>query len=213
MKTRFIQFLWAVCLIAVPTNSVRSQSSIYSDFGSFYNASSALPGNHQTISFAGLPSDEIGPVLTISDVTFRGAYLLRKSGSSITTIGPVLYNFDSSIPLTIHFATGAHAFGGNFSSLLSPYYSSFTATLSLDNGETLRFTAPTNPNSTFFGFISPIPIRDMTFSDGGLFGLGHLHEELIGNIYMVTEVPEPGICALLGFGAALLLSWRLRRKP
>ena len=46
----------------------------------------------------------------------------------------------------------------------------------------------------------------MTFSDGGLAQLGD-HEELIGNLYMVLEIPEPAGVALLALGAAALL-WR-----
>ena len=54
---------------------------------------------------------------------------------------------------------------------------------------------------------------DVTFSDGGLFGTVGLHEELLGNVYMVTVIPEPAAIALAGLGAALLLGRRfLKRK-
>jgi hypothetical protein len=56
---------------------------------------------------------------------------------------------------------------------------------------------------------------NVTFSDGGLFPFGtvNLHEELIGNIFAVTVIPEPASIALAGLGAALLLGWRcLHRK-
>ena len=135
-------------------------------------------------------------------MTFQGRYL----GTGPPT--GFLYNFDSDVPLSIHFAYGARAFGGDFSSYLSSLYLSFTATLSLGNGETFQFTAPTDPNYAFFGFISPTPIRDLTFSDGGLFGTVGLHEELLGNVYTVTVIPEPAAIVLAGFGAALLLGWR-----
>ena len=49
------------------------------------------------------------------------------------------------------------------------------------------------------------------FSDGGLFpsaGIGH--QEMIGNLFMVT-VPEPAAIALVGLGAAMLLGLRLHR--
>ena len=103
------------------------------------------------------------------------------------------------------------AFGADFSSQFPPV-SSFTATLTLDDGEIFQFTAPTDPNYAFFGFISSLPIRDLTFSDGGILrGLVNLHEELIGNIYMVTVIPEPATIALAAIGA-LLLGWRWRRR-
>ena len=146
--------------------------------------------------------------MTISNVTFTG----RSLGAKGIDSGIALYNFDSHIPLSIHFANGARAFGADFSSQYNAV-PSFTATLSLDNGETFQFTAPTDPNSTFFGFVSPTPIMDITFSDGGLFpspGIGH--QELIGNLYMVMQVPEPAAIAWAGLGAALLLGWRLHKK-
>src|SRR6266550_5452687 len=155
MKTRFKRFAFAAWLIILSGQSVWSQSSLYFDRGSFVGACQAVPGNHQSISFA-FPFAE-GPSVTIADVSFTGRYLIR----SPITSGVALYNFDSGFPLGIQFANGARAFGGDFSSYLSPYYTSFTATLSLDSGEVLTFTAPTNPNSTFFGFISPIPIRNL----------------------------------------------------
>jgi hypothetical protein len=145
----------------------------------------------------------------ISNVTFVGRYLLT-DGSSLSA-GYAMYNFDSDIPLSVYFADGARAFGADFSSMLSPTYPSFTATLSLNNGEILTFVAATNPNSTFFGFISPTPITHLTFSDGGLFGFSNLHQELIANLYMVTSVPEPSSLALLGCGAVLFAVHLLRR--
>ncbi len=115
----------------------------------------------------------------------------------------------------IQFANGGRAFGGEFSSFLSPYYSSFTARLSLDTGEVLTFTAATNPNSTFFGFISPTPIRSFTYSDGGLFPSPNIsHQEMVGNLYLVT-VPEPHALGLFALGT-LLLGWQLvwkRKHP
>ena len=207
MKTRFAQFILAVWLIVIFGPAAWSQSSLYFDRGNFNNACQAVPGNQQGMDFAYIPFSDGTPTLTISNVTFTGLGL----GRIAVTSGIALYNFDSPFPLGIQFANGARAFGGDFSSYLSPYYSSFTANLSLDSGEVLSFTAPTNPNSTFFGFISPIPIRRLTFSDGGLFpGVG-LHQELIGNLFMVMEVPEPHTLGLFALGA-LLLGWRVHRK-
>jgi hypothetical protein len=203
LKTRFIQFVSAAWLTVGFTHPVWSQSSVYFNRASFVRAAQALPGTFQNISW--FPSID-GPVYTIADVTFRGTYLLG---------GPngVLYNFDGSNPgLSIHFATGARAFGADFSSVLSPLrLSSFTATVSLDTGESFQFTAPTDPNFRFFGFISPTPIIDMTFSDGGLLGSGHLHEELLGNIAMVT-VPEASSLAFLVWSGFLVTATLVHRR-
>ncbi|MBE0544114.1 MAG: PEP-CTERM sorting domain-containing protein, partial [Verrucomicrobia bacterium] len=149
-----------------------------------------------------------GPTVTVADVTFTGRDLALHGINS----GLALYNFDSGFPMGISFANGTRAFGADFSSQLSPYYSSFTASLSLDSGEVLTFTASTDPNSTFFGFISPTPIKNLTFSDGGLFPSPNIgHQELIGNLYVVMEVPEPSVLSLFAF-SALLLGWRLSRR-
>jgi hypothetical protein len=99
------------------------------------------------------------------------------------------------------------AFGADFASLLTPFYTSFLATVTLDNGNVFTFTAPADPNFTFFGFVTQQPFSTLTFSDGGLVGTG-LHEEILDNI-TVVRVPEPGVWALLGLGA-LFFVWRWR---
>jgi hypothetical protein len=203
MNTRFLRFVSAACLAVGFTTSAWSQSTLYYDRGDLIAAAQQIPGNYLTVSYF---PPVYGPELTISDVTFRGGYLVGHPNG-------ILWNFDSGSPLSIHFANGARAFGADFSSSLSHAgFSSFTATVSLNTGETYQFTAPTDPNFAFFGFISPTPIMALTFSDGGLFGFGNLHEELIGNIVVVT-VPEPGVLGLFALGA-LFLGWRLswRRK-
>lgn len=207
MNTRFLRLLSAACLAVGLTTTAWSQSTLYFDRGDFVSAAQAIPGMQQSISF-GFPFVE-GPSVTIGDVTFTGRDLIRGGplGSEVA-----LYNFDSGFPMGIHFANGTRAFGADYSSWLSPYYSSFTATLSLDNGEVLTFTASTVPNSTFVGFISPTPIKNLTFSDGGLFPSPNIgHQELIGNLYVVMEVPEPSVLSLFAF-SALLLGWRLSRR-
>jgi len=203
MKTRFINLFCALCFALSFVTPAWSQSTIYlDDRGTFEFEALQLSGNFQRIT--SFPSAN-GPELTVSDLTFRGNFLVASPN------GGVLWNFDGSAPgLRIHFANGARAFGADFSSSLSPYYSSFTATVSLDSGESFQFTAPTDPNFRFFGFISPTPIRDMTFSDGGLLSPFNFHEELLGNVTVVT-VPEPSSLALLGCGGILVAGILLRR--
>jgi len=203
MKTRFLQFVLAVWATVISEQSVWSQSTPYYDRLTFRLAAQEVPGNQQNINFLFLPPSTQGPVVTISDLTFTGRYLSRYQINS----GVALFNFDSGFPLSIQFANGARAFGADFSSQYQGV-ASFTATLSLDNGETFHFTAPTDPNSTFFGFVSSTPIMNLTFSDGGLLpNTASGHEELIANVFVVT-VPEPAGIVLAGFGAALLLGWR-----
>lgn len=201
MKTQCIQFVSAVWLTVGCARMAWSQSSVTFYRDGFIAAAQALPGNFQTISY--FPPVN-GPEVTIGDLTFRGRYLVGSPNG-------VLWNFDDSGPgLEIHFATGARAFGADFSSAFTGI-SSFTATVSLDTGETFQFTAPTHPNFRFFGFISPTPVRDMVFSDGGLLGVGHLHEELLGNIVAVT-VPEASTLALLALSGFLVTAPLIHRR-
>jgi len=213
MKTRFTPIVWAVWLVLLSGTSVWSQSSsLYFNRNSFVSAGQAVPGIHQSLlPFFGPFTDDDsgwGQTLTVSNVTFTGRYLTLSSINS----GPVLWNYDAGGPLRIHFANGARLFGADFSSSASDVTPSFTATLSLDNGETFQFPAPTSPGSTFFGFISATPIRDLIFNDGGLVGATHLHEERIGNIFMVMEIPEPSTVALFGLGGFLFAAHMLRRR-
>ncbi len=125
--------------------------------------------------------------------------------------------------MSIHFETGALAFGADFSSLLFPYNTSnFTATIKVQGGDTFSFSATPGPGSTFFGFLEKGPFTDLTFSDGGAFGIrqgtdglpnGTYHEELIGNPYMVVGVPEPRVISLLLLG--LFAFWHpcTRKSP
>jgi hypothetical protein len=122
-----------------------------------------------------------------------------------------LNNYDSLTPLGVDLNGPALAFGADFASLLRPVYTSFLATVTLDDGSMFTFTAPANPNSTFFGFITTQPFSTVTFSDGGLIGIG-FHEEILDNI-TVVRVPEPSVFALLALGALLLgWRWRISRK-
>ena len=52
---------------------------------------------------------------------------------------------------------------------------------------------------------------DMTFSDGGLFGIGHLHEEALRDIVTVT-VPEASTLALLALGGFLVTAPLVYRR-
>ena len=144
MKNRFVQFSLSAWLLAISGHSVWSQSSLYFDRVNFLGACQTIPGLQQGIDFADVRLLIHGPTVTISNVTFTG----RSLGAKGIDSGIALYNFDSHIPLSIHFANGARAFGAEFSSQYNAV-PSFTATLSLDNGETFQFTAPTDPNSTF----------------------------------------------------------------
>jgi len=57
----------------------------------------------------------------------------------------------------------------------------------------------------------------LTFSDGGIFNAGggfFFHEEMLKDIFLVREVPEPASLKILFVGAAMFLArlWR-RKKP
>ena len=206
---------WLPFLILFSSSQLWAQTLTYSDKYSFINACRGLAGQQQSISFNGYSPYWWGMSLTVSNVTFSGHLLLRPQGDPALANAASLNNYDSDSPVRIHFDTGAMAFGADFSSLLSPYnHSNFTATLSLQGGNTFRFSAAPGPGSTFFGFVTSSPFWDLTFSDGGAFGIrqgtdglpnGTYHEELIGDSYMVVGVPEPRVLPLCLVGLITLL--------
>jgi hypothetical protein len=191
----------------------------YFDRAAFMDASKTVPGLEQSISFARfIPYGdmlEFGRSVSISNVTSTGSYLVAIRRYPYAETSPVgLLNYDAAVPISLHFETGTRAFGADFSSQVFPQFTSFTATVSLDNGESFSFTAPADPEFRFFGFITDHPILNLTFSDGGIIRVGPFalfHEELIKDIFMVAEIPEPGSLALIGLGAssiALRQFWR-----
>ncbi len=214
MKTTVRLFVHGAAILLASGHLAWSQTTIFSDRGRFWGEAHSLPGIQQFISFADLYYTDEGPVVTISNVTFTGRYLtVGQVNSPDGYRKPALFNFEGTSPLRIHFANGARAFGADFSSDVSLYFSNFTATVSLSSGENFSFSAPSRPNSTFFGFVSPTPITDVTFSDGGIVPIGvppvYLHGEMIGDVWVVLEIPEPCGGGLLVLGAAAWL-WRKR---
>jgi len=221
MKTRFTHLTLAACLIVFFAYLGRSpcfgQGTIYTDRSAFDAAIVGLAGTRHDVNFqppfppGGIDEGDAvryGPSLTISGLTFRsgGPMLLRRVSADANVI---LNNYDSLTPLFVDMNGPARAFGADFASLLTPFYSNFLATVTLDNGNVFTFTAPANPNLAFYGFVTTQPFSRVTFSDGGLI-FGDLHEEILDNVTAVT-VPEPNVVALFALGA-LLLRRRWRRK-
>ena len=223
MKTRFAHFALAGWLATssghLGTLPCCGQGTTYTDRSAFDAAIADLTGARRDLNFqppfppGGIDEGEwvryFSP-LTISGMTFHsgGPLLIRLFSADGNR---ALNNYDSLTPLMVDMNGSAMAFGADFASLLNPFYSSFLATVTLDNGNVFTFTAPANPNFTFFGFVTTQPFSSLTFSDGGL--IGPYHEEILDNITVGT-VPEPGVFALSALGA-LLLGWRWRRvrKP
>jgi len=145
--------------------------------------------------------------LNISGLTFRSGGPLIIRLNVFPDFNHVLNSYDSLSPLMVDLNGPTLAFGADFSSYLSPFYTSFLASVTLNDGRFFTFTAPADPNFTFFGFVTTQPFSSLTFSDGGL--IGPFHEEILDNI-TVVHVPEPGVFALLALGA-LLLGWRWRK--
>ena len=201
-----------------------SQGTFYTDEFAFRAACQNLVGTKQAISFSALQPGWWGASLSLSNVTFSGHLVARGPGDSIAIANEAsLNNYDMDVPLSIHFETGALAFGADFSSGLFPYNSSnFSATLSVQGGDVFTFSAAPGPGSTFFGFIEKSPFTDLSFSDGGAFGIrqgtdglpnGTYHEELIGNSYMVVSVPEPGVITMSLFAFFAFQQRNCRKRP
>lgn len=194
------------------------QGTIYRDRSEFEAALSGTAGTRTDIIFDGpfppggfVVEGEVRgyfPPLTVSDLTFHsgGVLLIRTFADG----NRWLNNYDSLTPLGVVMNGPALAFGADFSSFLRPDYTSFLATATLNDGRVFTFTAPADPNFTFWGIVTSQPFSSLTFSDGGLIGIAGYHEEILDNITVVS-VPEPGVCALLALGG-LLLGWRWGRK-
>ncbi|MCW5555434.1 MAG: PEP-CTERM sorting domain-containing protein [Verrucomicrobiae bacterium] len=213
MNTNRLKTTVLAAVLASSTFPCLGQGVIYSSREAFDAAITTLSGNRLDVNFDGpLPpggTDFGGMVgymspLIVSGVAFHGSVFLYDTGS-----GWILNNYDSLSPLVVDMNAPSLAFGADFASFLSPTHTSFTATVSLDNGAVFTFEAPADPDFVFFGFVTAQPFSRLTFSDGGLL-FGYLHEELLDNITVVT-IPEPVTLGLFSLGA-LVLGWRLRRK-
>jgi hypothetical protein len=204
MKTRFTRVALAVWFI-IQSGHCLGQGTIYFDRGDFEFAIAGLSGIRRDLDFQGpLPPGDYFPPLTISGLTFRGGgpqliYQMSADGNL------ALINYDSLAPQIVDMNGPALAFGADFASFISPDYTSFLATVTLNDGSFFTFIAPADPNFTFFGIVTTQPFYSLTFSDGGLVGTG-LHEEILDNITVVT-IPEPGALGLFALGG-LLLVWR-----
>ncbi len=151
----------------------------------------------------------------VGGLTFGGEVLLIRPERFplASSTNNVLNNYDSFTPLTVGLNGLSRAFGAEFGSLLSPTYSSFTATVSLDNGEVFTFTAPANPNRAFFGFVTTQSFSKLTFSDGALVGVPvPLHEEILDNITAIVVVPEPSVTVLCLLAGGLICLCRVLRR-
>lgn len=199
------QFFLTAAFVLAALFQCWSQGAVYTNRSEFISACQMLPGEQSAISFApylnGSPYGQpgwYGGQLTVSNVTFSGNILIRQDGYSISN-EVALNNFDMGVPLSVHFQNGALAFGADFSSLLWPYNTSnFTATINIQGGGSYSFSAAPGPGRTFFGIIETNAFSDLTFSDGGAFGIrqgtdgfpfGTYHEELVSDAYVVRFVP------------------------
>jgi hypothetical protein len=219
MKIRFNYFAFATCFTVVLAYGARlpcfGQGAVYRDRSEFEAAIAGINGTRTDVNFqpplppGGTPE---GPdivrydlPLTMPGLTFHSSapLLIRETPLDAWWLN----NFDSLTPLGVVMNGPTMAFGADFASLLSPVYTSFLATVTLNDGRVFTFTAPANPNFTFFGYVTTQAFSTLTFSDGGL--IGPFHEEILDNI-TVVQVPEPGVWALLALGA-LPLGWRFRR--
>lgn len=219
-RSHFIRMVLAAWLtVSVVCQSARpcfGQGTTYTDRGAFEMAISSLAGTRTDLDFEPpLPPGGIDEgdwvryfSLTMSGITFHSGGVLMIRLDSVILSNRVLNNYDSLSPLTVDMNGPTLAFGADFSSWLNPVYSEFLATITLDNGDVFAFTAPSDPAFTFFGIVTTQPFSRLTFSDGGLIGIG-FHEEILDNITVVT-IPEPATLGLFSLGA-LVLGWRLRK--
>ena len=120
-----IRFL---CFVVVFKCSLAcSQGSFYTDQFAFRAACQNLAGMKQAISFSSLQPGWWSDSLTLSNVTFSGHLVARGQGDSIAIANEAsLNNYDMDVPMSIHFETGALAFGADFSSTGTTIYDPLT---------------------------------------------------------------------------------------
>jgi len=191
-------FLVAACLLVNMRQPVFSGTTIYTDYFGLEAASSGFPGDRVNVSFRDFPVNGIyWPPLTVSNIALLGRVFVVEPVSGVQFL--YLNNYDSDVPLTIHFPTGAKAFGAFFSSWLGPTYpKTITMTATTDQGEVFTFDAfscdPGKPpiNVSWFGLLPEATIYNLTFSDGAIFGAAGpypMHEEMIAEIFAVINKP------------------------
>lgn len=188
----------AICLLTTIQQSVFSgTTSCYSSPSALEAASSSFTGDRVNLSFNTFPvAGMYASPFVISNIAILGRTFVIEPVSGV----PFLYlnNYDSDVPLTIHFPTGAKAFGAFFSSWLGPSYpKTFTMTATTDHGEVFTFEdfssyGQSPPvNVAWFGLIPDAPIYDLTLSDGGIVQSGgySMHEEMIAELFAVINRP------------------------
>ena len=186
----------AICILVASQQAGFPATTTYTNPFTLYVASEGLPGEQVNISFNGYPhywSLRVGGI--VSNITFFGRVLVIQD----ITEAPFTYlnNYDSGVPLTLRFPTGARAFGAYLSSWLGPSYPKIIPmTATTDQGEVFSFNAfsasyaSAMTNQTYFGLISVAPIYQITLSDGGIFDPRYdTHEELIAQIFAVINAP------------------------
>jgi PEP-CTERM motif len=190
------------------------QGTLYTSRAAFNAAlSSSAIATFESLQPSDPNSTGVSPI-SDSGLTFSSAGFRLFITSPITGLYPIqgtgqyLWNFDSSVPVSVFLPVGRNAFGADFSGGIVPQNNPFTGTLtfSLADGQiyTHQFTGQVG-SWTFLGFTFPQEIRSLVFDDnGGLF-----HEEMFDNVTFGVAVPEPNALALGGLCAALLLIfWR-----
>ena len=127
-----------------------------------------LPGAKVSLSFGADYFSHPSPV-TMSNIVFNGRWFVVQPVSSQSK--NYLNNYDSDVPLRVHFPTGAHAFGAYFSSWIGPWSTSFTGTVTTDQGDRFVVQGPTDSGSlppSYLGLIFSDSVYDVTFDDGGV---------------------------------------------
>jgi len=200
----------AVMVLLTPPACL-AQGTVYSSRSAFLSSLTSST----TITFEELdPYTWGGMSATVSGVSFTGDNLVLSSYFPPRGTNAYLWNFDSSIPVTVSLPAGVTAFGADFSGGID-FFPTFngTVTLNMVGGSSYSYgsSAPYG-QWTFFGINCAQPIASVVYSDGGKpFPDGPMHEEMLDNITFGPAIPEPSAWLLISCSLmALLCRRRLR---
>jgi hypothetical protein len=190
---------------AVITTQAAFQSALNPGFFSqpFTSLSSvANPSNY---------SGGTGPFLYTLSTATQGLEVFTISGNKYLTTDTGADGFSG--PITITFSgTNVNAVGADFfltdirGAVQNVSFSDFS--LSFSDGTVLALSGKTN--TSFTGYISPVPIKSLTFTPGATHRFASIDNLIAGHANVVT--PEPSSAALFGCGAAMIGLRLVRRR-
>src|SRR5947199_134025 len=118
---RELVLAFVVC-VALTVHPTYGAALSYGDDVQLRQAVYGIPGTRVKLSFGVLDNGSFRSPFLMSNIVFNGRYfVVQRAFDQVFSQGQFyLNNYDSDVPLKIHFPTGARAFGAFFSSWIGP---------------------------------------------------------------------------------------------